>query len=60
MTIQHFKSLRELNRFLKTAPLEVSQSRINEVKTRGKKKKGAAFMVWVDAEGNVVDLSMEE
>ncbi len=58
MTIQTFNNLRELNRFLKTADLSVAQSRVNEIKTRAKKKKDAIFTVWIDPAGHVIDLSM--
>jgi hypothetical protein len=59
MTIQQFKSLKELNRFLKTAPIDMPQSRLNEVKTRAKKKKSSSFTVWLSPAGHVVDLSMD-
>ncbi len=59
MTVQQFKNLRELNRFLKTASIDMPMERINEVKTRAKKRKTSSFMVWVNAQGSVVDLSMD-
>ena len=58
MTIQYFKSLRDLNRFLKTTPVDMPQSRVNEIRTRAKKKKHSAFMVWINPSGHVIDLSM--
>ncbi len=58
MTIQYFNNLRELNRFLKDTPVDLPQSRVNEIKTRAKKKKSAGFMVWVNPAGHVVDLSI--
>ena len=48
MTIQYFKNLRELNRFLKTTPVDLPPARLNEIRTRAKKKKDASFMVWVN------------
>jgi hypothetical protein len=59
MTVQQIKNLRELNRFLKTASIDMPMERINEVKTRAKKRKGSSFMVWVNAQGSVVDLSID-
>lgn len=59
MTIQQFKSLRELNRFLKTAEVDMPPSRLNEIKTRAKKKKNSSFTVWLNTEGHVIDLVME-
>ena len=58
MTIQQFKNWRELNRFLKTNPVELPQSRINEIKTRAKKRKPSSFMVWINPAGHVIDLSI--
>ncbi len=58
MTIQYFKNIRELNRFLKATPIGMPESRIKEVKTRAKKKKSSSFMVWVNPAGQVVDLSI--
>ena len=58
MTIQHFKSLRDLNRFLKTTPVDIPDSRLNEIKTRAKKRKPSSFMVWINPSGHVIDLSM--
>jgi hypothetical protein len=58
MTIQYFKSLRELNRFLKDIPVDIPQSRLNEIRTRAKKKKTSSFMVWINPAGHVVDLSL--
>jgi len=45
MTIQYFKSLRDLNRFLKTTPVDLPATRLNEIRTRAKKRKPTAFMV---------------
>jgi len=59
MTIQHFKNLRELNRFLKTAPIDMPESRLKEIRTRAKKKKLSSFTVWVGPTGHVVDLAMD-
>jgi hypothetical protein len=59
MVVQQFKTLRELNRFLKETPIDVPQSRLNEIKTRAKKKKPSGFMVWVNPEGHVVELAIE-
>jgi len=58
MTIQHFKTLRDLNRFLKTTPIDVPASRLNEIRTRAKKRKPSSFMVWINPSGHVIDLSM--
>jgi len=58
MTIQYFNNLRDLNRFLKTTPVDLPSSRLNEIKTRAKKKKASSFMVWVNPSGHVIDLSM--
>jgi hypothetical protein len=58
MTIQYFKNLRELNRFLKTTPIDLPLSRLNEIRTRAKKKKDASFMVWINPSGRVIDLSL--
>ncbi|MBM3299907.1 MAG: hypothetical protein FJY85_08135 [Deltaproteobacteria bacterium] len=58
MTIQYFKSLRDLNRFLKTAPVDLPPARLNEIKTRAKKRKPTGFMVWINPSGHVIDLSM--
>ena len=58
MTIQHFKTLRDLNRFLKTTPVDVPSSRLNEIRTRAKKRKPSSFMVWINPSGHVIDLSM--
>lgn len=58
MTIQYFKNLRELNRFLKTTPVDMPPSRVNEIRTRAKKKKSPSFMVWVNPAGHVIDLSV--
>ncbi len=58
MTIQYFKNLRELNRFLKTNPVDLPQSRLNEIKTKAKKKKAPSFMVWINPAGHVIDLSV--
>jgi hypothetical protein len=58
MTIQHFKSLRDLNRFLKITPVDIPDSRLNEIKTRAKKRKPSSFMVWINPSGHVIDLSM--
>ncbi len=58
MVVQQFKTLRELNRFLKTTPVDLPQSRLNEIKTRAKKRKPSGFMVWVNPEGHVIDLTM--
>ncbi len=58
MVVQQFKTLRELNRFLKTTPVDLPQSRLNEIKTRAKKRKPSSFMVWINPEGHVIDLSM--
>lgn len=58
MTIQYFKNLRDLNRFLKTNPVDLPQSRLNEIRTRAKKKKPSSFMVWINPSGHVIDLSM--
>jgi hypothetical protein len=59
MTIQHFKTLRELNRFLKTAAVDMPSSRLNEIRTRAKKKKSSGFMVWINLDGHVVDLTFD-
>lgn len=58
MTIQYFKNLRELNRFLKDTPVDLPVSRLNEIRTRAKKKKEASFMVWINPSGHVIDLSL--
>lgn len=58
MTIQYFKTLRDLNRFLKSTPVDLPQARLNEIKTRAKKKKPSSFMVWINPSGHVIDLSM--
>lgn len=58
MTIQHFKTLRDLNRFLKTTPVDVPSSRLNEIRTRARKRKPSSFMVWINPSGHVIDLSM--
>lgn len=59
MTIQHFKNLRELNRFLKCNPVDLPQARLNEIRTRAKKKRNSSIMVWIDPQGHVIDLSIE-
>ncbi len=58
MTIQHFKSLRDLNRFLKSIPVDIPAARLNEIKTRAKKRRPSSFMVWINPSGHVIDLSM--
>ncbi len=58
MTIQYFKNIRDLNRFLKTASVDLPPSRLNEIKTRAKKKKPSSFMVWINPSGHVIDLSL--
>jgi hypothetical protein len=58
MTIQYFKTWRDLNRFLKTTPVDLPAARLNELKTRAKKKKALSFMVWINPSGHVIDLSM--
>ncbi len=58
MTIRYFNNLRELNRFLKTTPSDLPTARVNEIKTRAKKKKDASFMVWINPAGHVVDVSL--
>ncbi|MFC1834451.1 hypothetical protein ACFL2Q_06920 [Thermodesulfobacteriota bacterium] len=58
MTIHQFKNLRELNRFLKTTPVDMPLARVNEIKTRAKKKKPSSFMVWINPAGHVIDLSV--
>lgn len=58
MTIQYFRTLRDLNRFLKTTPVDVPASRLSELKTRAKKRKPSSFMVWINPSGHVIDLSM--
>ncbi len=58
MTIRYFNNLRELNRFLKATPIDLPQSRVNEIKTRAKKKKESSFMVWINPAGHIVDVSM--
>lgn len=58
MTIQYFKTLRDLNRFLKTTPVDLPPARLNEIKTRAKKRKPTSFMVWINPSGHVIDLSM--
>jgi hypothetical protein len=58
MTIQYFKNLRELNRFLKTTPVDLPIRRLDEIRTIAKKKKPTSFMVWINPSGHVIDLSM--
>jgi len=58
MVVQQFKTLRELNRFLKTTPVDLPQSRLNEIKTRAKKRRPSGFTVWINPEGHVIDLTM--
>lgn len=58
MTIQTIKNVRELTRFLKNNPVDVPAARINEIKTRAKKRKPSSFMVWINPAGHVIDLSM--
>ncbi len=58
MTIQQFKNLRDLNRFLKTTEVDIPDSRIKEIRTKAKKRKVSSFMVWINPAGHVVDLSM--
>jgi hypothetical protein len=58
MTIQYFKTLRDLNRFLKTTPSDLPPALLNEIKTRAKKRKPTSFMVWINPSGHVIDLSM--
>lgn len=58
MTIHYFDNLKELNRFLKSTPVDLPTSRLNEIKTRAKKKKACSFMVWINPSGHVIDLSV--
>ncbi|MFH0825719.1 MAG: hypothetical protein V2B18_23435 [Pseudomonadota bacterium] len=58
MTIQQFKNIRDLNKFLKTASVDLPPARLNEIRTRAKKKKPTSFMVWINPSGHVIDLSM--
>ncbi|MCA1960844.1 MAG: hypothetical protein LDL33_08605 [Desulfomonile sp.] len=58
MTIHYFSNWKELNRFLKSNPVDVPPSRLNEIKTRAKKKQSCNFMVWINPSGHVIDLSI--
>jgi len=58
MTIQYFKNIRELNRFLKSTPVDLSPSRLNEIKTKAKRRKAPSFMDWINPAGHVIDLSI--
>lgn len=58
MTIHYFDNWKELNRFLKATPVDLPPSRLNEIKTRAKKRKSCSFMVWINPSGHVIDLSV--
>jgi len=58
MTIQYFRTLRDLNRFLKATPVDLPDARLNEIRTRAKKRKPSSFMVWINPAGHVIDLSI--